>query len=77
MTRIAIVLGATLLPGVAVAHPAHGSAQGLGVLHYLTDPFHVGLTAVALLGVAAVCKLTLGRRIAGKVRVVDSPDRSV
>ena len=49
MRRIAITFGTTFLPGVAAAHPEHGSSAGFGVLHFLTDPFHLSLTAVALL----------------------------
>jgi hypothetical protein len=77
MRRIAILLGVTLLPSVAAAHPEHGSGEALGVLHYLTDPFHVGLTAVALLGLAAICSLTLRRRLAGRARVVAPTVRSL
>lgn len=53
MTRIAAILGASLLPAVAAAHPDHlseGAGRAFGLAHLLTDPFHVGLAvgAVAL-----------------------------
>ena len=47
MTKIATTLGAVLVPGIAAAHPEHFSGGAFGIVHYLTDPFHVGLVCVA------------------------------
>lgn len=48
MSKIAITIGAVLVPGVGVAHPEHFSRGGFGVAHYLTDPFHVALGCAAV-----------------------------
>lgn len=49
MSKIAIIIAAILLPGAAAAHPDHASGGEFGLVHYLTDPFHVGLTVAAVL----------------------------
>ena len=66
MTRFAIFLGGALIPSFAAAHPVHVSAESVGVFHYLTDPFHIGLTVVAILGLLAVRRLTLRRGLVGR-----------
>ena len=48
MTRISMIIGALFVPGVAVAHPEHVSSGDFGLLHYLTDPFHVGVMAIGV-----------------------------
>ena len=58
MGRFAISIGAFLIPGAAAAHPEHVSGGGFGLVHYLTDPFHV-----ALLGVAALLCVVAGRSL--------------
>ena len=54
MSKIAITIGAFLVPGVAAAHPEHTSSWHFDVVHYLTDPFHVALTGAAVLLFLAV-----------------------
>jgi hypothetical protein len=50
MTRIAVSLGALLVPGLAAAHPDHTHGD-FGFAHLFGDPFHVAsLAAAALLG---------------------------
>ena len=50
MTRIVTLATlCALLPGVAAAHPDHASGGDFGLLHFVSDPFHVGLSAAALL----------------------------
>ena len=49
MSKLAITLGAVLIPRAAVAHPNHVSGGDLGLVHFVTDPFHVALTAAAAL----------------------------
>ncbi len=49
MSKLVITIGAVLIPGAASAHPEHASGGDFGVSHFLTDPFHVGLTAAAAL----------------------------
>ncbi len=49
MTKIATTLGAVLVPGIAAAHPEHFSGGAFSIVHYLTDPFHVGPTCAAIL----------------------------
>ena len=59
MTRIAITCcGSLLLPAVAAAHPDHASGGDFGLLHFVSDPFHVGLAAAA-----ALTALALGRAL--------------
>ena len=55
MTEIASMIGVILLPGVAVVHPDHIYGEDFGFHHYLTDPFHVGLMAIAVLFFLMVC----------------------
>jgi hypothetical protein len=64
MTRIAISATALLVPGVAAAHPDHASEGSFGLVHYLTDPFHVGLTVAAVLLFFAVRRTVLRRQAA-------------
>ncbi len=61
MTKIAILLGAILLPDIAGAHPDHASGGDFSMLHGLTDPFHVGLAAVAVLVFITVRRSVLRR----------------
>ncbi len=49
MTKIAILIIALLLPSMAAAHPQHASGGDHGLVHFLTDPFHIALTAGAVL----------------------------
>lgn len=53
-TTLAIPIGAFLVPGVAAAHPDHLSGGDYGLVHFVTDPFHLGVTAVAALLFVAV-----------------------
>jgi hypothetical protein len=69
MTRIAITLGMVLLPGIAAAHVEHASGGDFGLVHYLTDPFHVALTGAAVLLFLAV------RRSMLRVQAVDRRTR--
>lgn len=67
MTRISIPIAAVLIPGVAVAHPDHLTSGAFGFVHYLTDPFHMGLTGAAILLFVAASSV-LGRRLSAKRR---------
>ena len=49
MSKLATTIGAVLVPGAAAAHPDHVSGGGLGLVHLVTDPFHLVLTAAAVL----------------------------
>lgn len=61
MSKIAIMILAILLPGVAAAHPGHASGGDFGLLHFLTDPFHVGMTVAAILVFLAARRAMLRR----------------
>ncbi len=54
MSKLAITIWALLIPGAAAAHPEHASGGGFGLAHFMTDPFHVALTAAAVLLFLAV-----------------------
>jgi hypothetical protein len=49
MSKLAVTIGAVLIPGAASAHPEHASGGGFGLVHLVTDPFHVALTTAAVL----------------------------
>lgn len=52
MKRIALFAGlAALLATPVFAHPGHGVSEGSSLLHFITEPEHIGL---ALLAVALV-----------------------
>lgn len=68
MKKTVITVGAMLMPGIAAAHPEHFSGGDFGIVHYLTDPFHVGLTCVGVLFFIAASRLvrrrhSLNRRV--------------
>ncbi len=69
MTKISlsIPIAAALIPGVAAAHPEHVSSGAFGFAHYLTDPFHVGLTGAAIVLFIAASR-ALSRRLSTKLR---------
>lgn len=49
MSKLTTTIGAVLIPGAAAAHPWHASGGDFGLVHFVTDPFHVVLTAGAVL----------------------------
>jgi len=42
--RVAIPALLSLLPSLATAHPDHLGGESTGIVHLLTDPFHLGIT---------------------------------
>ena len=62
MSKLAITIGAILIPGAAAAHPEHGSGGDFGLVHLVTDPFHVALTAAAVLLFLALRRLFVRSR---------------
>ncbi len=48
MTRPMILIAAVFGPGVAAAHADHLSGGTHGLAHYFTDPFHVAISATAV-----------------------------
>ncbi len=63
MKNLALVLTAIVVPGLAVAHPGHGAGVDSGLVHYLTDPLHVGLV-VLVLGAALLVRRVVRRQAA-------------
>ncbi len=59
MIRLAIAPWVVLVPTVALAHPDHVSGGSFGLAHYLTEPFHVGLTGAAVLFLLWAARLFL------------------
>ncbi len=53
MSKLLITI-AVLIPGAAAAHPEHASGGDFGLVHLVTDPFHVALTAATVLLFLAV-----------------------
>jgi hypothetical protein len=49
MNKIWIATGVLFSPGLAAAHLEHATGEDFGLVHYLVDPVHVGLTAAAVL----------------------------
>lgn len=49
MRMLVIAIGAILIPGAAAAHLEAAGHGNVHLLHYLTDPSHVGLTGAAVL----------------------------
>jgi len=47
MTRLAIPALLSLFPALAAAHPDHLGSEPTGLVHLLTDPFHLGVTLIA------------------------------
>ena len=54
MSKLVFTIGVVLIPSAAAAHPEHVSGGGFGLVHFVTDPFHVALTAAAVLLFLAV-----------------------
>ncbi len=54
MSKLAITIGADRIPVAEAAHPGHASSGDFGLVHFVTDPFHVALTAAAVLLFLAV-----------------------
>lgn len=46
MTRLAIPALLSLFPALAAAHPDHLGSEPTGLVHLLTDPFHLGVTLI-------------------------------
>lgn len=69
MTKLPISIAAILVPSVAAAHPEHSSSVAFGFVHYLTDPFHLAITGVAILLFVAASRF-LGRRLSAKRRAL-------
>lgn len=65
-TALTILIGVALAPGLAAAHPDHSSGD-FGLAHYLTDPFHVGLTVAGVVLFLAVRRLVVRRRAVERV----------
>lgn len=64
MRMLAIAIGAILIPGAAAAHlEAAGHGNG-DLLHYLTDPSHVGLTGAAVLLALVIRRVHQRRQLA-------------
>lgn len=62
MNKIAIIFAGVPVPGIAVAHPEHASGGGFGLIHFLTDPFHVALLCAAFLICMALLRTALRRQ---------------
>ena len=59
MTRLVTSLITTLValaPSAALAHPDHFSSGSHGLLHVLTDPFHLAMAAGAILAAVFVAR---------------------
>ncbi len=62
MSKLVITIGAVLIPGAAAAHPEHASGGDFGLVHFVADPFHLALTAAAVLLFLAVRRSLLRSR---------------
>ena len=59
--RIVVAISAVLLPGIAHAHPGLHSGEGFGIGHLLADPFHLALSAVAVVSFLAIRSVLVRR----------------
>ena len=50
MKKISFTTAAMLFPTIASAHPDHFSLPASSAVHFLTDPFHVGLVSALVAG---------------------------
>jgi fumarate reductase subunit C len=48
---VALVFFVLCMPLVSLAHPGHGETGGFTITHYFTEPVHVIVSLVALVGV--------------------------
>ena len=51
MRNLVSFIGWILTASAVSAHPEHAGSDGVGLLHYVTDPFHIA-TGVLTIGVA-------------------------
>jgi hypothetical protein len=42
------ILGTTLFPFLALAHPGHGETEGFSIIHYFSEPMHAMVTIGAM-----------------------------
>lgn len=77
MKRIATALGLSALPGVslallpslAAAHPGHLTGGDVGILHFVTDPFHLVVSGAGVLLIVALRRGLRARRTAARSRI--------
>ncbi len=60
MKNLALAFTVFAVPGLAVAHPGHGAVVDSNLVHYLTEPLHVGLVVLAL-GTALLARRAVRR----------------
>jgi len=68
MNRLAIAISAVLVPGVAAAHPDHTGGGDYGLVHFVTDPFHLAMTSAAVLLYFAVRRSLVRSRATNRDR---------
>ena len=68
MLKYAIAFTTLLVPGAASAHPNHVAGDDFGIVHYLTDPFHIALTVAAVLLAFSARRLVQQRRSINRTR---------
>ncbi len=68
MTRSMILIAVVFGASIAAAHPDHASGGTHGVAHYVSDPFHIAISATAVLLFFAARRYFTRRRLAGSGR---------
>lgn len=68
MTRIMTSVGVFAAPGMAMAHPQHAVSESYGLVHLVTDPFHVSMSLAAVASFLLLRRLMLRRRAASRLR---------
>lgn len=48
---VALILLSWCAPLICLAHPGHGDTDGFTITHYFTEPVHIVVSLVALIGV--------------------------
>jgi len=62
-----LALGLWFTPALALAHPGHGATEPSSWTHYLTEPLHAGIVAIAA-GASVLAFRALRKRSASRQR---------
>lgn len=64
MRKVAAAMQIVFWPGNALAHSGHFSGESYGISHFVTDPFHLVISAVAISLYLVLRRVVVRRRSA-------------